>query len=114
MTPSLGAPAVLASVAAAPKEGVMDRLMANMSKVVKVTPVGEIAGDDPAALVSQIEGALDHGDVARAISAWDRLPDPARQASKDWALAARTRQAAQAAAQSLVAEAMAALAKTKN
>jgi hypothetical protein len=108
------APAVLASVAAAPKEGVMDRLMANMSKVVKVTPVGEIAGDDPAALVSQIEGALDHGDVARAISAWDRLPDPARQASKDWALAARTRQAAQAAAQSLVAEAMAALAKTKN
>jgi len=108
------APAVLASVAAAPKEGVMNRLMANMSKVVTVTPVGETAGDDPAALVSQIEGALDHGDVARALGAWDRLPDPAKQASKDWAVAARTRQSAQGAAQNLVAEAMAALAKTKN
>ena len=77
-------PAMLA--AAAPQElraALIDRLVANMSKVVKVTPVGEVAGDDPAALVSQIGAALERGQIAPAMAAWARLPEAARQASSN-------------------------------
>jgi hypothetical protein len=98
--------------AAAPKEsgGVMDRLMSNMSKVVKITPVGEVRGDDPPALVSQIAAALERGDVGGAMALWARLPEPARKASEDWAAAAQARLAADAAAQGVLNDAMTKLA----
>jgi hypothetical protein len=108
------APAVRAASAPQSSGGVVDRLMSNMSKVIRVTPVGEVAGDDPAALVSQIDGALGRGQIAEAIAAWARLPDPARQASQDWAARAQSRVAADKAAQGVLDDAMAQLASTKN
>ncbi|HLH51160.1 MAG TPA: hypothetical protein VKV96_17615 [Roseiarcus sp.] len=98
--------------AVAPKEsgGVIDRLMSNMSRVVKITPVGATPGDDPAALLSQIAAALDRGDIGAAMALWSRLPEPARKASQDWAAAARARLAADAAAQDILNDAMAKLA----
>ena len=107
-------PAILAAAAPQSSGGVMDRLVANMSKVVRVTPVGEVAGDDPAALVSQISPALDHGQMAPAIAAWQRLPEAARQASQEWANEAQTRLAADTAAQGVLDDAMARLAAAKN
>jgi hypothetical protein len=100
------APEVLRAAAQKSSGGVMDRLMANMGKVVKITPVGETAGDDPPALVSQIEGALSRGDIGAAMAAWVRLPEPARQVSQDWANSAEARLAAEAAAQAILNEAM--------
>ncbi len=102
--------------AAAPKEsgGVMDRLMSNMGKVVEITPLGEAPGDDPPALVSQIEAALDRGDIGGAMALWARLPEPARKASEDWAATAQTRLAADAAAQGVLNDAMAKLAADKS
>lgn len=101
-----------ASKAVAPKEsgGVIDRLMSNMSRVVKITPVGATPGDDPAALLSQIAAALDRGEIGAAMALWSRLPEPARKASQDWAAAARARLAADAAAQDILNDAMAKLA----
>lgn len=98
--------------AVAPKEGggVIDRLMSNMSRVVKITPVGAMPGDDPAALLSQTAAALDRGDIGAAMALWSRLPEPARKASQDWAAAARARLAADAAAQDILNAAMAKLA----
>ncbi len=99
--------------AASPKEGggVMDRLMSNMSKVVKITPVGETAGDDPAALISQVSAALERGEIGAAMVLWARLPEPARRASQDWASGAQALLAAQtAAAQSILNDAMGKLA----
>jgi hypothetical protein len=104
------APEVVKAGAQKATGGVMDRLVGNMSKIVKISPVGEIAGDDAAALVSQIEGALDHGDIGAAMTAWARLPEPARQASQDWANGAQERLAAEAAAQGILNDAMAKLA----
>jgi hypothetical protein len=103
------APAVLA---AAPEKsgGIVDRLFANMGKVVKVTPVGEVAGDDPAALVSQINAALGRGDAASALATWRRLPDGAREASKSWADEAQSTLAAAKAVQGVADDAMARLA----
>jgi hypothetical protein len=98
--------------AVAPKEngGVMDRLMSNMSKVIEITPVGEVPGDDPPALVSQIAAALDRGDIGGATARWALLPEPARKVSQDWAAAAQARLAADAAAQGVLNDAMAKLA----
>jgi hypothetical protein len=90
--------------------GVWDRLMLNMSKAVRVTPVGEVPGDDSTALVSRINGALGRGDLASAIAAWTRLPEPARQASQEWADQAKSRLAADRATQGILDDAMARLA----
>jgi hypothetical protein len=107
-------PAILAAAAPQNSGGVMDRLLANMSKVVKVTPVGEVAGDDPAALVSQIGAALERGQIGPAMAAWGRLPESARQASQPWAGAAQSRLAADKAAQNILDDAMTRLAAAKN
>ena len=107
-------PAILAAAAPKNSGGVMDRLFANMSKLVEVTPVGEVAGDDPAALVSQIAAALDRGQIGAAMSVWARLPEPARQASQPWADAAQSRLVADKAAQNILDEAMTRLAGVKN
>jgi hypothetical protein len=90
--------------------GVMERLMSNMSKIVKITPIGETAGDDPAALISQIEAALDRREIDVGMALWARLPEPTRRASQDWASGAQARLAADAAAQSILNDAMAKLA----
>jgi hypothetical protein len=85
-----------------------------MGKVVRVTPVGEVAGDDPAALASQIGAALERGRIAEALAAWERLPEPARQASQEWASAAKARLAADQAARGLLDEAIARLGAANN
>jgi hypothetical protein len=108
------APAIRAAAEPKNSGGVMDRLMANMGKVVRVTPVGEVVGDDPAALASQIGASLDRGQIAQALAAWQRLPEGARQASQEWAQAAQARLGADAAARSLLDEALTRLAATKS
>ena len=105
--------APVALKAASPKAegGVMDRLASNMSKLVRITPVGEIAGDDPAALASQISAALGRGQIGAAVALWARLPEAARQASQKWAAAAQGRLGAEGAATGLLSDAIAELAK---
>jgi hypothetical protein len=105
------APDVLKAASPKSKGGIVAWLMTNMSKVVKISAIGETAGDDPAALVSQIVAALDRGEIGLALSIWARLPEPARQASQQWAGAARSRLGAWEAAQGLLGDAIAELAK---
>jgi hypothetical protein len=105
------APDVLKAASPKSKGGIVAWLMTNMGKVVKISPVGEIAGDDPAALVSQIIAALGRGEIGPALAMWARLPEPARQASQQWAGAARARLGADEAAQGLLGDAIAELAK---
>jgi hypothetical protein len=95
-------------------DGVMDRMLDHMRKLVRVRAVGEVAGDDPAALVSQIEAALARGQAASALGIYARLPEPARKAGADWAKTADARVAADAAAQSLRESAIERLAAARN
>ena len=95
-------------------DGVMDRMLDHMRKLVRVRAVGEVAGDDPAALVSQIEAALARGQAASALGIYARLPEPARKAGADWAKTADARVAADAAAQSLRESAIGRLAAARN
>jgi hypothetical protein len=95
-------------------DGVMDRMLDHMRKLVRVRAVGEVAGDDPAALVSQIEAALARGQAASALGIYARLPEPARKAGADWAKTADARVAADAAARSLRENAIGRLAAARN
>jgi len=108
------APDLIAAATPPSGEGVIDRLLDHMRKLVRVHKVGEVAGADVEALAPRIAAALVRGDLSAALDAYDRLPDAARQASRDWAKAAEARRAAGVAAQGLRADAVGRLAAAKN
>jgi len=95
------APHVLAATSRPDTGSVTDRFLAHLHNLVKVRELNETAGDDPQALVSQIEAATGRGDIGAAVAAFDKLPEPARKAAGDWPTLARARAAAEAALQSI-------------
>jgi hypothetical protein len=95
------APHVLAATSAPEQGSVTDRFLAHLHNLVKVRELNETAGDDPQALVSQIEGAIRRGDIGAALASFDKLPEAARKAAGDWSTLARARAAAEAALQSI-------------
>ena len=101
---------------AKPAEGgnAFDRLAASARGLVQVRRVGAVQGDDPSALVSQIDAALTAGDVPAALAAWTKLPTAGQDKSRDWAEAARSRVDADGAARGLVSRAIATLGKSKS
>jgi hypothetical protein len=98
-----------------PAEGsFFDRIMQSASHLVRVRSAGEKQGSDPGAVASQIQAALDRGDLARAHDLWTKLPDGAKTRSQDWARTLEARLAADNAAQSLASESIARLAKPRS
>jgi hypothetical protein len=91
-----------------------ERIMQSATHLVRVRSAGEKQGSDPAALASQIQAALDRGDLARAHDIWTKLPDSAKARSQDWARALEARLAADNAAQSLASDSIARLAKPRS
>ncbi len=94
-------------------QGWLDRLKSSAAHLVQVRPVGEAAGEDPAALGARIEAALARGATAQALAAWNKLPEPARTASRPFGEAARQLVGAQEAIEALTAGAVADLARSK-
>ena len=95
------APHVLAAASEGEKGSMTDRFLAHIHNLVRVRDLNETAGDDPQALVSQIEAESRRGDIGGALASFDKLPEAARQAAGGWPTLARTRQAAEAALQSI-------------
>jgi hypothetical protein len=95
------APHVLAATSPAETGSVTDRFLAHLHGLVKVRELNETAGDDPQALVSQIEAASRRGDIGAALASFDKLPEAARKAAGDWPTLARARASADAALQSI-------------
>jgi hypothetical protein len=95
------APHVLAATSQPDTGSVTDRFLAHLHNLVKVRELNETGGDDPQALVSQIEAGSRRGDVGAALAAFDKLPEAARKAAGDWPTLARARQAAETALQSI-------------
>ncbi|PRD44460.1 hypothetical protein C5748_07775 [Phyllobacterium phragmitis] len=68
-----------------PNAGFVDQLMASARSLVKVRPVGEVSGEGVGAITARIETALAAGDLDRAITEWETLPDDAKAVSADFA-----------------------------
>jgi hypothetical protein len=62
-----------------------------LEKFAKVRPVGQVGGSTPADIVSTIEASLGKGDLASALVAWRKLPEPARLASSEWSISVEAR-----------------------
>jgi len=95
-----------------PSASLADRLASSAASLVRVRPAGEPTGDAPADVAARIRRALERGDVAAALHAWNSLPEAGKAASADWAARARARLAAQEAARAILAEASERLGRT--
>jgi hypothetical protein len=104
------APKVLAASSSPQGGGVIDRFVAHLRGLVQVRVLNETQGDDPAALVSQIEAGIRRGDVSGALAAFGKLPESARQAAGGWAAQAGAKEAADEALRSIREEAIGKLA----
>jgi hypothetical protein len=106
------APALLAAAGAAPREGgFLERLQANAEKLVRIRPLEETAGSDPAAVVARIETKAAQADIAGALAELAKLPEPARAPAATWIKKAEMRIAALDSARRLAADALAGLGK---
>jgi hypothetical protein len=95
---------VKASGAQAPKGGFLERLEANASRLVRVTPVDAPPGDDPSAVLARIEIASARADIPAALADLGKLPEAARAPAQAWIAKAKARQAALDAANTLAAD----------
>jgi len=91
--------------------GILDRLKANAEKIVRVRPIEDVAGDDPAAVIQRIEARAAGNNLAGALAELAKLPASARAAAKDWIARAEARDAAIAASRRFASAALAALGK---
>jgi hypothetical protein len=95
-----------------PEGGVIERLQASAERLVRIRPVDEASGDEPSALIGRAELKATRGDIAGALADVERLPESVRAPAASWIEAAKKRLAAIAAAKSLAANALEALAKS--
>jgi len=95
---------------AARSGGFIERLQSNAGKLVRIHPVGEVAGDDPSAVLARIEVKSAHNDIAGVANELDKLPSNARELADGWTKKVAARNAAVAAARDLARDAAAALA----
>jgi len=109
------APEVLAA-ANRPKPGtsVGERFLAHLRGLVVVHDLDETAaGNDPEALVSQVEALSRRGDLTGALAAFAKLPEPARNVAAAWATKAGKAEAASAALRSIREDAIGHLAASE-
>ncbi len=67
-----------------PGESMTDRLLSSALRVVKVRPVGDVAGDTPEAITARMEERVKNGDLKAAVAEWNSLPDAGKQASSEF------------------------------
>ena len=89
----------------------MDRLQQNAERLVRIRPISETPGDDPATVISRAEAKATNGNVSGAVAEIMSLPPVVRTPAEPWIRKAEAQQAALAAARNLSDSAVAALAK---
>jgi hypothetical protein len=97
------------SAPAAQESTYLDRLQAHAERLVRIRPVGDQAGDDPATVIGRIERDMARRDLAAVLAEFDKLPAPAQAVADAWRKKALARQTAGAASAKLVAASFAKL-----
>jgi hypothetical protein len=95
---------------AARSDSFIERLEANAGKLVRIHPVGEVAGDDPSAVLARLEVKAAHNDAAGIAIEIAKLPPKARDVVGAWSREFAARAAALAAVRDVARDAVAALA----
>jgi hypothetical protein len=102
---------LLPTGAGKPQGGFLDRLQSNAERLVRIRPVGEAAGTDPAAMVARIESRAAQADLAGALAELRKLPAELRAPADEWIRKAEARTAAVEASRRFSADATEALAR---
>lgn len=76
-------------------------LMARAKNIISVRPARPLEGDEPGAILSRAEHALEQGEIGFALLQLEDLPLPAQEAMADWIAQARARAEANAAVAAL-------------
>lgn len=63
-----------------PNQSITDRLLESAFSAIKVRPVGDVQGDQPADILARIEDRLTNGDLKAAAAEWDKLPEEGQKA----------------------------------
>ncbi len=105
--------AMVGPSAPAPGGSVLDRVVAGAQSLVKIRPTGAAPGQDPDAVVTRVGDALQRGDYGGALAEWQGLPGDGKTATRPFADRLKARVDAEAAARSVVAEAIATLGSSK-
>ena len=85
------APSILAAAAKRDGGSISDRFLDHLRGLVVVHDLSEKTGDDPDALVTQVEALSRPGDLTGALAAFARLPEHARKVAAGWAAEAGRR-----------------------
>jgi hypothetical protein len=108
LTPSL-------AKASGPKisdSGFLGSLEDHAKTLVRITPIGAPAGDDPSAVIARLDADAAHADIAAALADIDRLPPAAKSLTDSWVRQAKARAQAIAAGRRMAAAAFAGLSST--
>jgi hypothetical protein len=106
--------AMLNAASGTPQGGFMDRLQANAERLVRIRPINEAPGEDPAAIptiLARAEAKAAQRDLAGALAELNRLPEAARVPARAWIGRAEQQVAAVTAARRFAEGAVDALAK---
>jgi hypothetical protein len=99
-------------LAAPPVEGgFLDKLQANAGRLVRIRPIDDVPGDDPAAVLTRIEAKAGRSDIAGALAEFPKLPAKVRAPAEDWIKKAEARTAAVTASRRFASDSLAALGK---
>ncbi len=91
--------------------GFLDKLQANAERLVRIRPVGEVAGDRPVDVLTRIEAKAGSSDITGALQELAKLPPQIRTPAEGWIRKADARNVALAAARQFSIGALAALGK---
>jgi hypothetical protein len=105
-------PAMRNALGTLPVEGgFFERLKANASRLIRIRPVDDPGGDEPAALITRIALKAASADLAGALADLAKLPEPVRAPAKPWIEKVQARNAAVQTSRQLAADAIRALGK---
>lgn len=91
--------------------GVMEKIQASAERLVRIRPVDETPGDDPATVVTRIEAKSARNDIGGALADIAKLPAAIRAPAEPWMKRAMARDAAIASSRQFAQDALGALGK---
>ncbi len=91
--------------------GVFEKIQASAERLVRIRPVGDAPGDDPATVIARIEAKAARNDIGGALAELAKLPAPVRAPAESWMQRAAARDAAIAASRQFALDSLGALGK---
>lgn len=91
--------------------GILEKFQTSAERLVRIRPLGETQGDEPAAVVSRLELKAARSDIRGALEDIAKLPANLRAPAEAWIRKVQTRDAALAASRKFAADTLSALGK---